>query len=110
MEKVKSCAQGVALGAGATVEISRYASRCLNRVCNPALSKLLKQNWEQLGLTIEEPPSRSYGSTDMGSVSQEVSALHAHVAIAPKGRPHRSEAFRTAARSEKGHEGRIYGA
>jgi len=72
------------------------------------LARLFRQNWEWLGLTIEEPSERSYGSTDMGNVSQELPALHPYVAIAPAGTPGHSDAFREAARSKKAQEGLIF--
>jgi len=108
VEKVKNCARGAALGTGATVEVNSYAARYLNMVSNPTLATLFQKNWEQLGLTIEVSPERSYGSTDMGNVSQELPAIHPYIAIAPKGTPGHSEAFMEASRSEKAHESLIY--
>jgi len=108
VEKVKNCARGAALGTGATVEVNSYAARYLNMVSNPTLATLFQKNWEQLGLTIEALPERSYGSTDMGNVSQELPAIHPYIAIAPKGTPGHSEAFREASRSEKAYESLIY--
>jgi amidohydrolase len=108
VEKVKNCARGAAHGTGATVEVNSYAARYLNMVSNPTLATLFQKNWEQLGLTIEEPPERSYGSTDMGNVSQELPAIHPYIAIAPQGTPGHSEAFRDASRSKKAHESLIY--
>jgi amidohydrolase len=107
VERVTNCARGAALGTGTTVEVHSYAARYLNMVSNPTLAHLFQQNWEQLGLTIEEPPERSYGSTDMGNVSQELPALHPYIAIAPAGTPGHSDAFREAARSMKAQEGLI---
>lgn len=48
VEKVKNCARGAALGTGVTVDISTYAMRYLNMVCNPTLSELFQRNWESL--------------------------------------------------------------
>lgn len=110
VEKVKNCARGAALGTGTTVDISTYAMRYLNMVCNPTLSELFRRNWEALGLAVDEPPERSYGSTDMGNVSQEVPTVSASVAIAPRGTPGHSVAFREAAKSEMGNDGLIYAA
>lgn len=110
VEKVKNCACGAALGTGTTVEISTYAMRYLNMVCNPTLSELFRRNWESLGLVVDEPPERNYGSTDMGNVSQELPASHPYVAIAPKGTPGHSVALREAAKSKAGNEGLIYAA
>lgn len=108
VDRVTNCARGAALGTGTNVEVKSYAARYLNMVSNPTLARLFRQNWEQLGLTIEESSERSYGSTDMGNVSQELPALHPYVAIAPAGTPGHSDAFREAARSEKAQEGLIF--
>ena len=108
VDRVTNCARGAALGTGASVEVKSYAARYLNMVSNPTLARLFRQNWEWLGLTIEEPSERSYGSTDMGNVSQELPALHPYVAIAPAGTPGHSDAFREAARSKKAQEGLIF--
>ncbi|MDQ1279352.1 MAG: hypothetical protein QG670_614 [Thermoproteota archaeon] len=110
IEKVKNCARGAALGTGTTVEISSYAMRYLNIVCNPTLSELFRMNWESLGLVVDEPPERNYGSTDMGNVSQELPSIHPYVAIAPKGTPGHSVALREAAKSKTGYDGLIFAA
>jgi amidohydrolase len=110
VEKVKDCARGAALGTGSAVEISSYAERYINMINNPTLSGLFQKNWEQLGLTIEEPAERSYGSTDMGNVSQELPAIHSYISIAPHGTPGHSEVFREAARSKKANESLLYAA
>jgi len=110
VEKVKNCACGAARGTGATVEITCYAARYLNMVSNPTLARLFQTNWEQLGLTVEDPPKRRSGSTDMGNVSQVLPALHPYIAIAPKGTPGHSEAFMEASRSARGYDGMVYAA
>jgi amidohydrolase len=110
VERVKNCALGAALGTGARVEVSTYASRDLNMVSNPTLADLFMKNWESLGVVVEDVKERSYGSSDMGNVSQVIPAIHPTVAIAPEGTPGHSVAFMEAARSEKGHEGLIIAA
>ena len=52
-------------------------------------------------------PGRSFGSTDMGNVSQVVPSIHAYVAIAPSEILLHSPDFATAAASEKGIEGML---
>ena len=107
VERVKNCARGAALGTGTKVEIGTTATRDLNMVSNPALAELFAQNWESLGVKVEEVKERSYGSSDMGDVSQVIPGLHPTVAIAPEGTAGHSVAFREAAKSEKGHEGLV---
>jgi len=107
VERVKDCARGAALGTGTKVEIGTTATRDLNMVSNPTLAELFARNWESLGVKVEEVKERSYGSSDMGDVSQIIPGLHPTVAIAPEGTAGHSVAFREAAKSEKGDEGLI---
>jgi len=110
VERVKNCARGAALGTGTRVEIGTYATRDYNMVSNPTLVELFSRNWESLGMKVEEVTERSYGSSDMGNVSQVMPAIHPTVAIAPKGTPGHSIAFRDAAKSEASHGGLILAA
>jgi amidohydrolase len=110
VEKVKACARGAAEGTGTQVEIHNYAAQYLNMVDNPTLAELFQQNWESLGLTVQEPTDRNYGSTDMGNVSQCMPALHPYIKIAPTTIPGHSHAFREAAGSATGYDGLIYAA
>ncbi len=48
---------------------------------------------------------RSYGSTDMGNVSQVIPALHPYIAITSPDIAGHSTAFRKAAGSSAGHQG-----
>ena len=107
VERVKNCARGAALGTGTKVEIGTTATRDFNMVSNPTLAALFARNWESLGAKVEEVKERSYGSSDMGDVSQAIPGLHPTVAIAPEGTAGHSVAFREAAKSEKGNEGLI---
>ncbi len=107
VERVKNCARGAAVGTGTKVEIGTTATRDLNMVSNPTLAELFARNWESLGAKVEEVKERSYGSSDMGDVSQVIPGLHPTVAIAPEGTAGHSVAFREAAKSEKGNEGLI---
>lgn len=110
VERVKNCARGAALGTGTRVEIGTYATRDYNMVSNPTLAELFAKNWGSLGVKVEEVAERSYGSSDMGNVSQVMPALHPTIAIAPKGTPGHSIEFREASRSGMGHEGLILAA
>jgi len=107
VERVKNCARGAALGTGTKVEIDITATRDLNMISNPTLAELFARNWESLDVKVSEVKERSYGSSDMGDVSQVIPGLHPTVAIAPEGTAGHSVAFREAAKSEKGHEGLI---
>ena len=110
VEKVKQCAQGAAIGTGARVEIEQYAARYLNMVSNPTLAELFRNNWRALGVEITTGSKRSYGSTDMGNVSQVIPALHPYIAITPPDIAGHSIAFRKAAGSSAGHQGLLVAA
>jgi amidohydrolase len=110
VEKVKQCAQGAALGTGTRVEIEQYAARYLNMVSNPTLAKLFRNNWKTLGVEIATGSKRSYGSTDMGNVSQVIPALHPYIAITSSDIAGHSTAFRKAAGSTTGHQGLLVAA
>jgi len=110
VERVKNCARGAALGTGTRVEMGTYATRDYNMVSNPTLVELFMKNWESLGVKVEEVTERSYGSSDMGNVGQVMPAIHPTIAIAPKGTPGHSIAFREASKSEVGHQGLILAA
>lgn len=110
VEQVKNCAHGAALGTGTRVDITAYANRVLPMVSNPTLATLFRHNWEQLDVAVTDAAERRYGSTDMGNVSQTLPALHPRIAIAPKGTPGHSVAFREAAKSPRAHEGMIIAA
>jgi amidohydrolase len=110
LKKVKQCAHGAATGTGARVEIKQYAARYLNMVSNPTLAELFRNNWTALGVEIKTGLERSYGSTDMGNVSQVTPALHPYLAIAPPDIAGHSIAFREAAGSAAGHKGLLVAA
>ncbi len=105
VEKVKCCAQGAAIGTGTRVEIEQYAARYLNMVSNPTLAQLFRNNWKALGIEMSTGSQRSYGSTDMGNVSQVIPALHPYIAITSPEIAGHSTAFRKAAGSSAGHQG-----
>ena len=110
VERVKNCARGAALGTGTRVEIGTYATRDYNMVSNQTLVELFTKNWEKLGVKVEDVAERSYGSSDMGNVSQVIPSIQPTIAIASKGTPEHSIAFREASASEAGHEGLILAA
>jgi len=106
VEKVKKCAEGAAVGTGATVKVRDYANLLDNMVTNYALAEAMKRNWESIGVRVSEPIDES-GSSDMGNVSQVVPSIHPYIAIGPKKMPGHSIEFVKAAASEKGHQGLI---
>jgi metal-dependent amidase/aminoacylase/carboxypeptidase family protein len=70
------------------------------------LSRLFEQNMESLGRQIRLiDPECTFGSTDMGNVSQMVPSIHPEVSVAPRGVSVHSPEFALAAASEAGSRG-----
>ena len=74
-------------------------------VSNPTLAKLFSNNWRALGVEIATGSTRSYGSTDMGNLSQVIPALHPYIAITSPDVAGHSIDFQKAAGSAAGHRG-----
>ncbi len=105
-EKVLNCFVGAATATGARLEYHWGKVRYAPLRNNLALARLFRQNMQSLGrsvLLVE--PVKSFGSTDMGNVSQIVPSIHPHVAIAPKEVSAHSPEFAQAAASEAGIKG-----
>jgi metal-dependent amidase/aminoacylase/carboxypeptidase family protein len=79
-------------------------------VSNPTLAKLFSNNWRALGVEIATGSTRSYGSTDMGNVSQVIPALHPYIAITAPSVAGHSIDFQKAAGSTAGHRGLLVAA
>jgi metal-dependent amidase/aminoacylase/carboxypeptidase family protein len=75
---------------------------------NITLAKLFQKNMQSLGRkTLLVKPTKTFGSTDMGNVSQIVPAIHPDFAIAPKEVTIHSPEFAQAAASEAGIKGML---
>ena len=86
-DRVVVCFQGAALATGARLEYRWNFDQYYKPMrSNETLARLYMGNMDKLG---HEVPffneAQSFGSTDMGNVSQCVPAIHASVAIAPPG-------------------------
>nr|WP_303740696.1 M20 family metallopeptidase [Lutispora saccharofermentans] len=80
-EKVKNIASGAALMTGASLEISNYEISYDNLRTNQALSKAFTDNLKSVGITEIYSQRDSYGSIDMGNVSQVVPAIHPYIGL-----------------------------
>jgi len=107
VEKVRKCAEGAALATGATMKVRSYANTYENMVTNHALAEAMKENWERIGVKVQERETEGSGSTDMGNVSQVTPSIHPYIAIGPEKMPGHSTEFVKAAASEEGHRGLI---
>ncbi len=79
--KVKRCAQGAAMMAGASLEWNHFEPSNDNLVSNAVLSDAFAANLRSLGVLDIAPPAESKGSTDMGNVSHVVPSIHPYISL-----------------------------
>ena len=109
-EKVLNCFIGAATASGASLEYHWGKVRYAPLRNNLTLARLFRQNMLSLGRKMRlSDPSKAFGSTDMGNVSQIVPTIHPSVAIAPKEVVVHSPEFASAAASEAGIQGMLDG-
>ena len=103
-----NCFQGAATASGARLEY-RWDPLCYAPMQgNTVLARLYAANLESQGREVQlVDSSGTFGSTDMGNVSQLVPAIHATVAIAPGNVLLHSPEFAVAAASEAAVDGLI---
>lgn len=107
-ERVLNCFVGAATASGARLGYRWGKTRYAPMRNNLTLARLFRQNMQSLGRRMQLfSPSRAFGSTDMGNVSQLVPSIHPHVAIAPVGVSSHSPQFAEAAASEAGLHGLV---
>ena len=107
-EKVLNCFIGAATASGARLEYRWGNIRYAPMRNNLTLARLFSQNMESLGRKMQlSDPSKTFGSTDMGNVSQLVPGIHPTVAITPVEVMVHSPEFTLAAASETGIRGLI---
>jgi len=105
-QKVINCFAGAATATGARLEYRWENTRYAPIRNNLTLAQLFKQNMESLGRQVKlSDPNGTFGSTDMGNVSQLVPSIHPMVAIARKDVSVHSPQFASAAASETGSRG-----
>ena len=105
-QKVLDCFIGAATASGARLEYRWGDIRYAPMRNNLTLARLFIQNMQSLGRQMPlSEPNHTFGSTDMGNVSQVVPSIHPFVAIAPKGVVNHSPQFVSAAASEAGTRG-----
>ena len=110
-ERVLDCFIGAATATGARLEYHWEKVRYASLRNNLTLARLFQKNMQSLGRKVLlSNPTKAFGSTDMGNVSQLVPSIHPHVAIAPKEITTHSPEFAAAAASEAGIKGMLDGA
>jgi amidohydrolase len=104
-EKALSCFKGAATATGARLKYKWDTSRYAPMRNNMVLARLFTENMQSLGRSVDMTRGSSFGSTDMGNVSQIVPAIHATVAVAPRGTLLHSPEFAEAVTSETAYNG-----
>jgi amidohydrolase len=104
VEKVKDIAKGAALMTGATLEISNYELSYDEMKTNQALSDAFNKNLEQTSKLPVLPAKESYGSIDMGNVSQVVPAIHPYIGLNKPGLVAHTKEFAKQTITEDGFE------
>ncbi|WP_182199924.1 M20 family metallopeptidase [Paraliobacillus salinarum] len=101
--QVKEIAHGAASMTGATLEISNYELSYDDMRTNKVLSDQFTKNLYKSGETTVLPQKISYGSIDMGNVSQVCPAIHPYIGFDQPGIvPHTTE-FANMTVTETGH-------
>ena len=107
-QKVINCFIGAATASGARLEYKWGDMHYASLRNNLTLAQLFSQNMHSLGCKMPlSDPDHTFGSTDMGNVTQLVPSIHPFVAIAPVGIALHSPQFASAAASEAGIQGLI---
>jgi len=102
-QRVLNCFQGAATATGARLEYRWGNTRYSPMRNNLALAQVFQKNIQSLGRKAKPShPRSSFGSTDMGNVSQMVPSIHPMIAIAPRNVALHSTRFASAAASEAG--------
>ncbi|MCG3419325.1 M20 family metallopeptidase [Oceanobacillus jordanicus] len=104
VEKIHNIAKGAALMTGATLEISNYELSYDNMITNKALSDAFNKNLQQVSEGPALPAKQSYGSIDMGNVSQVVPAIHPYIGFGEEGLIAHTQDFADKTITEEGHQ------
>lgn len=81
VDKVKNIAKGAALMTGATLDISNYELSYDEMITNNVLSNSFTKNLQQTSNLPVLEAKQTYGSIDMGNVSQVVPAIHPYIGL-----------------------------
>lgn len=110
VEKVKNIAKGASLMTGAELEISNYEISYDNMKTNITLSKVFNNNLKYVGVKDILPAKESYGSVDMGNVSNVVPAIHPYIGIGCFNTAAHTKEFAEATVTDAAHEALVQGA
>ncbi|MFC4025380.1 M20 family metallopeptidase [Oceanobacillus longus] len=102
VKKVKNIAEGAALMTGASLEVSNYELSYDNMITNQVLSDRYTENLKLTSKYPVLPAKESYGSIDMGNVSQVVPAIHPYIGMNKPGLIHHTTQFAEQTVTEEG--------
>ncbi|WP_036783438.1 M20 family metallopeptidase [Pontibacillus chungwhensis] len=108
--KVKRIAEGAALTTGATVKVTPIQNGVDNLVLNERFDTAFREKAIALGEDYVNEGREGIGSTDAGNISQVVPTIHPYIKIGPSDLVPHTDAFREAAKSERGDQALITGA
>lgn len=107
VEKVKNCARGAAIAAGAQLEITNYEASYDNLVTNNSLLEIYCKRLKDVGVDKIYEARQSYGSLDVGNVSHIVPTIHPYFKICEKDIPAHTEEFRDATRTDLAYQSMV---
>ncbi|NLY73260.1 MAG: M20 family metallopeptidase [Tissierellia bacterium] len=106
LEKVINCAKAGALATGCTMEYEHYEAIYHNMVTNESLSEHYNNVLKEMGIEVC-PPRESFGSLDMGNVSQVCPAINPYFGISEHEIPGHTVEFRDATLTDLAMEGMV---
>lgn len=103
-KKVENIVAGAALATGATGSFKPYQNQVDNMIPTPLFDEVWRRNAESLGQVVQptEQDRVSFGSSDVGNVSQVVATIQPMFSISPKNLGGHNEQVAAAAASEFG--------
>ena len=111
LTKVRRCAEGAALAAGAILDFRPSSYSLSNMLTNSILSETFEKNLRELGEPVEGlDDHEQLGSSDIGNVSWVVPAIHPLIAVGPRSVAIHSHEFANLTISESGNRALIIAA
>ncbi|GAA3016255.1 M20 family metallopeptidase [Tetragenococcus solitarius] len=104
-DKVENVIKGAAIAVGTTYEFGRFQNAVDDVIITPSFDEVFYQHAQEAGVPKEEcdfTAKETFGSSDVGNVSQVVPTIQPNVSIADDYIVNHSEEFKQAACSEKG--------
>ncbi|MEN2768760.1 M20 family metallopeptidase [Ornithinibacillus xuwenensis] len=108
--RVKNIAEGASLMTGASLEMTNYELSYDDMITNNTLSDAFTKNLEQTSKLPVYPAKNSYGSIDMGNVSQVVPAIHPYIGLNKPGLIAHTKEFANQTITKDGYEALLAGA